>query len=153
MADTLLKRSSFGPISVLILLALGCSSPQSSEPKRPSETVDVPPALEIPIENDEVAVARTVDLSGIMPSNFPEGLPLHTPSSLVNFGDDDEGAWVDLLTDDPRIHVERSLTDQLSTSGWSSQPVSGAIELRKGSRRVKLMFREGNPGTIYRYEY
>ncbi len=149
---------SFVLLAATIVSALGCSRPGDSGPGKPSKTVDVPPALEISTENDEVAAPRTVDVAGLMPSNFPDDLPLHMPSSLVNFGDDEQGAWVELLSDDPRMHVEQTLTNRLRAGGWSARNVgSGSdidtFELRRSGYSVKLIIRQGNPGTLYRYEY
>ena len=143
----------------LTLLATGCSGPGESGSGNPSETVDVPPALEIPTENDEVAAPRAVeDVAGLMPSNFPEDLPLHRPSSLVNFGDDEQRAWVELLSDDPPIHVEQTLTNRLRSGGWSMSPIdSGSehrtFELRRSGHVARLTIRKSGPGTLFRYEY
>ncbi len=153
-----------GPLSFAVLLTLmlvtlsGCFGPGDSGSGDPSETVDVPPALEIPTENDEVAAPRAVEeVAGLMPSNFPEDLPLHRPSSLVNFGDDDKGAWVELLSDDPPIHVEQTLTNRLRAGGWSMNPMGSAknrtFELRRSGHVAKLIIRESGPGTLFRYEY
>lgn len=138
-----------------LLLVAGCRSEESGDtPPTPKETVDVGPSLEIPIEDDVQAVPRKVDVSGIMPSNFPKGLPLYPESSLVNFGDTDGKAWVDLISSDRSQTVERGLRGALGGAGWSIDETAPRVwALAKGQARVRLIFRDGEPGTIYRYEY
>ena len=136
------------------MLCLGACSPAADGPQPPEETVDVLPALEIPIDDDEQAAPRKIDLSGIMPSNFPKSLPLYEGSSLMNFGDDEGKAWVDLITDTRSARVETSLRRSLGAAGWSvDETAPGVWQLAKGSARARILFRAGDPGTVYRYEY
>lgn len=149
------------PVSALLLpflMALSvlgaCTKEADQDPKAAAETIDVPPALEIPIDNDPQAVPRKIDVSGIMPSNFPKSLPLYGDSSLMNFGDDDGKAWVDLLTQDGSAQVEKSLRRALGRAGWSVEEAApGVWQLGKGATRARVLFRDGDPGTVYRYEY
>lgn len=131
---------------------LGCSSPDSESAKA-AKTIDVPPALEIPIENDEVAAPRQEGVVGVLPETFPKSLPLHLPSSLIDFGDDGTRAWVDLQSSDPLPHVEQTLLSRARSDGWQVRAAGNGFQLEKGGVTAELALRNGNPGTVFRYYY
>lgn len=139
----------------LLLVALGlsaCSDDGTSPSGTPSEVVDVPAALDIPIDNDQQAAPREPEVSGILPADFPTSLPLYAPASLINFGSDGNTAWVEMLSPHSRSKVESDLKSRLRAAGWSSQG-SGTLELNRSGQKARLTFSDGQPGTLYRYEY
>lgn len=153
-----LSRSSASTLLLIAACALGplagCTSDSgSNEHKAPEETVDVAPSLEIPIEDDIQAVPRKVDLAGIMPSSFPKNLPLYSGSSLVDFGDEADFSWVELLADARQESIKTDLADKLRNKGWDLEEFENAFVLRRDGREARVYFRDGDPGTLYRYEY
>ncbi len=117
------------------------------------EAVDVEPALVIGTEDDPTAVVRPPALVGILPEDFPDGLPLYLPASLIDFGTADDGwVFVNLLTPHSFARVERELSAKLIDHGWTTAGGTGRL-LRKGSSRVRLRVEDARPGTRYRYEY
>lgn len=144
------------PLALLIFAGFGlvaCTGGDGAGTGTPSDVVDVPPALEIPIDNDQQAQPRKAEVSGIMPGDFPESLPLYLPSSLINFGNDSKTAFVELLSPDSRSKVESELKNRLRANGWSSQPAGGTFELSRQGQKARLTLGDGQPGTLYRYEY
>lgn len=137
----------------MALLALaGCRG----EPEtRELETVDVTPALEVDSSDDPQGRARTPDLVGILPSDFPSDLPLYLPASLIDFGQSARGRpTVSLLTPDGISTVRRVLFGRFQERGWTAAAASdGTIVLRKGGRTAWLRLEEARPGTLYRFEY
>ena len=139
---------------IAALLATACRPSPDQEPEL--EAIDVGPALEISIDDDQTPVERPPELIGILPDDFPEGLPLYLPASLVDFGTADNGwYYVNLLSPHAPGRVERELTTKLSEHGWAA----GAGQLRQGreyrnrGRRVKLSIADADPGTRYRFDY
>ncbi len=133
--------------------AAGCR--QSPGEQKPPPAVDVEPALEIPIDNDPVAVERGPELVGVLPGDFPADLPLYLPASLIDFGTGEDGwRYVELLTPHALARTDPGLATLLAERGWASDGASGGSRLlRKGSLRVRLRVENARPGTSYRFEY
>lgn len=136
------------------IAALGCGPGAEPGQEPPPETVDVAPAISIDVGNDPQAVAPKPSLTGVLPADFPDDLPLYLPASLIDFGGGAAGARsVTLLSPHARTRVAGELERLLAGRGWSVGGGGDARVLRKGSRQVRLEIRDGNPGTIFRFEY
>lgn len=131
----------------------GCrgESPEGQEDEL--EAVDVAPSLEIETADDPTATERAPSLVGLLPPGFPGDLPLYLPASLVDWGSGEGGRYVNLLTPHGRSRVERELTRLVREGGWTVTASGGGWLLRKGGQRVRLRIENGNPGTLYRFEY
>ena len=141
-------------VFVTLLLLQGCQPKADSASEQPELVAeDVGPSVEISIENDIQAAPPKKELVGVMPSTFPEDLPVHLPSSLVNFGDGEEGPWVELLTPDSRSTLESALRQLLASERWSINEVGSVWLLEKGQRRARLQIGEDGAGTLYRYDF
>lgn len=138
----------------LFFLAFTVSCSDAPSEKR-SPTVDVSPSIQVETSEDPKSVEREASFAGALPGNFPKDLPVYTPASLVDFGSSEGGgSFVDILTPHEVARVRRAFVGQLKKSGWSSAAGrDGELILSKGSRRVRLTIRDGEPGTLYRYEY
>ncbi len=142
--------------SVLIaaLLTTGCRRKPEEETVPELEAVDVAPGLTIPTEDDQQAVIRPLELVGVLPDDFPDGLPLYLPASLVDFGTVDDGwVYVNLLTSHSLARVARELDARLADRGWTIANNGGVRQLRRGNSRVRLVVENARPGTQYRFEY
>lgn len=141
-------------LAAFLVLALlgGCRKDPGEEPD-PLEAVDVVPALEIETAEDPTEAERPPALVGLLPSGFPTDMPLYLPASLVDWGTGDGGRYVDLLTPHGRGRVERELMALVRSGGWSATGAGGGWLLRKGGQQVRLRIEDGNPGTLYRFEY
>jgi len=135
-----------------LAFAVSCSDAPS---EKGSPTVDVSPSIQVETSDDPQSVEREAPFAGVLPGSFPKDLPVYTPASLVDFGSFEEGGgFVDILTPHDPARVRRAFVGQLRKSGWSSAAGRGGeLLLSKGSRRVRLAIRDGEPGTLYRYEY
>lgn len=128
----------------------------------PGETDDSPPELvaedvgskiEISPEDDVREVRRPQNqLSGVLPSDFPDDLPLHLPASLVDFGSE-SAPYVELLAQGSKSAIVADLTGRLRAGGWSLEGGGDAWTARRDGRVVKLTVRGGGSGATYRYEY
>ncbi len=134
-----------------VFIATGC---RQTEPEPELEAIDVAPALEIGTEDDPKAVARPPELVGVLPEDFPDGLPLYLPASLIDFGTADDGwVYVDLLTPHSLARVESELAARLAERGWTTALGGDVRRLRRGNSRVRLSVANARPGTQYRFEY
>lgn len=142
---------------VLSLTALGCGTEAPPEgAQRPSEIVDVKPMIaDVEISGDQQAVARKPSLIGVLPSDFPDDVPMYLPASLVDFGNTaDGGRSVSLATATGRSQVSDQLAGLLVAQGWQSEGDSGGRTVwRKGERTVRLRIETASTGTVYHFEY
>ena len=102
---------------------------------------------------DEAAPERREAFSGVLPSDFPEGLPLYKPSNLTDFGSEG-GRFVLLFSPDAATMVRDRMRSELARSGWTM--VDGTAERgtwRRGSQSVVLDVSDARPGTEIRIEY
>ncbi|MEM1203408.1 MAG: hypothetical protein AAGN66_09295 [Acidobacteriota bacterium] len=139
---------------LLVLAVSGCRPEGDGGNPEPSEIVDVPPALEIPIE-DDIQEKRPAGggLTGVLPSDFPSDLPLDLPASLVDFGGGGAGQrYVELLSSVGRGPLVESLTSQAAAAGWRVSG-QGPHRLERSGQVVTLVVKADSLGTLYRYEY
>ena len=114
------------------------------------ETVDVQePIPSVDTSEDIQEAEREPELTGILPGDFPQGLPVYLPSSVVELG---QGS-VTLLSPHARQQVERQYGQALRDAGWSVAGEGAILELSQSGRTVKLVYAEGGPGTAYRIDY
>ncbi len=142
----------------LTLLAGALLSSCSAKPPAEDDslaTEDVAPGLELSIDEDTQATARKPSLSGVLPGDFPQDLPLHLPASLIDFSqEDDPERSITLFSPDPSSKVRASLEAKLAAAGWSLSPEgAGSWTLGKGSRRAHLSVEDARPGTQVRIRY
>jgi len=140
------------PLLLLLPLLLSCGGEEEPEEER-LDAVDVPPPLTFETEDDPRQAAAEPRLSGVLPRDFPSGLPLYLPASLVDSETTGSGASVTLLTAAPLSEVRDELVERARAQGWSVEPGAGGASLHKGLTRVRLRVEDARPGTHYVYEY
>lgn len=139
-------------LPVLILLyACDRSAPEKREPE-PLETVEIGggPDATLTTEFDERAKRVEIDMGGVLPSNFPQDMPVFSPSSVVDFGP----GYVELDSPVPVGEVRSSLGAQIQRSGWAVESIGdgGSMYSRNGLR-VRVVLSDPGSGTRIRYEY
>jgi len=144
----------FGIVLLTAALLGGCGGAENQE-EAPLETVDVGPGLEVSTEDDPQEKPRREGLVGELPGGFPADLAIYLPASLVDLGDAaGERRMVALLSPHGVAAVSENLETSLRQKGWQlGAPQGGRRLLSKGGRQVWLEIGEGQPGTLYRYEY
>lgn len=151
-----------GALTVLLTVGLpavcllaACGPADQSEPQE-VETVDVVPGRTTVLTTayDEVAERRQEGSLGVLPSDFPQDLPLYQPASLTDFGSPEGGRYVLLFSPDEKGVVQQRMKVELRRSGWTL--VEGSAErgtYRRGSQSVVLSVTDARPGTEIRVEY
>jgi hypothetical protein len=144
------------PFAPLALLLAACAGPDAGEPGE-LELIEVAPSRTSVLTTDyDVAAApqsRTA-FSGVLPSDFPDDLPLYDPSTLTDFGGEGGGRYVILFTPDATTMVRDRMRGELARSGWTL--IDGDTESgtwRRGSHSVIMYISDARPGTEIRVEY
>lgn len=141
-------------LAVLIAItSVACdrSAPESREPME-LDTVDVGggPDAGLTTEFDERARRVEIEMGGVLPSDFPEGMPIFSPSSVVDLGP----GFVEMDTPVPLNEVRSSLGAQIQKAGWTVESIGeeGSLYSRNGQQvRVELL--DPGSGTRIRYRY
>ena len=145
-------------LAVIAILLAGCGqTPAARRGIGDVETVEVDagPGAELTTEFDEQAQQLDSSLAGVVPEDFPEDVPIYTPSSLVDFGEIREG-WRYLEFDTAKTPpaVRAKLKTGLVDNGWLPSTAGGGVEsYLKGGRRLGINLSDLHPGTRIRYEY
>lgn len=149
------RRSILGLV-LLTLISGGCRP--AGEPRElDTEDVSGPIDAELSYVEDTQAVQRAPELSGVLPSDFPEDFPIFKPATVVDFGElGDERYYVTLFTPESRASVERLINGAAPRSGWSLQsasPEAGEFVFRSRGRTVVTRMSNEVGGTEIRLEY
>lgn len=152
----LVRRTAFA-----LLVIASISSCRRSEPVRRDavelETVEVGagPNAELTTEHDPQARAVAIELAGVLPSDFPAGLPVFAPASIVDFGRlAGERGFVELDSPVPVAEVRSLLAAQVSRAGWTAQAIGDRGDtFSKEGRQVRVILTDLQSGTRIRYEY
>ncbi|MBP1643015.1 MAG: hypothetical protein H6Q03_1684 [Acidobacteria bacterium] len=122
------------------LLAGGCrraSEPEAGREPAPLPTVDVsePPDARASLEHEQVEQRRTESaVAGVLPSGFPDDVPLPQPSSLVDFGRGPLGGpSVTLEVQVSAAAAQRAYEARLAGAGFERQAPG---LWRRGRRRI-----------------
>ncbi len=155
-----MRRRRTPAIAVLLLLGAGCGggAPGGRPVEAELETVEVGPAVgaDLSTELDEQAELETPTIAGVLPSDFPEDLPLYAPSSLIDFGTAESGRrFVEFDTPTACPEVSGRLAPELAAAGWRRVGTEDGTtaELHKGERQVALRLLERPPGCGIHIEY
>ena len=158
------RRRAGVPAAILVVLGLGACGPPS-EPRRgetPLATEEVPPPPDalVDVSRDPQEERRPrAELAGVLPGDFPPGLPPPRQATVADFGGASEGeaaSWVAFLVPHPLPAVAAAYRERLEGAGWNVQgDASGPWELVSADRRRRALVelaREG-PSTrvVVRY--
>jgi hypothetical protein len=140
----------------LAFLACGRTEPKPRKPKE-LETVDIGSGYDAALSTEADKKERRIkaDVGGVLPSDFPAGLPVFSPSSIVDFGHAaDSGGFVVLDSPVTRSEVASSLRTRVERAGWAVESVNGEVTTySKGGQRVDVRLTDLGSGTRIRYEY
>lgn len=129
---------------------LGCGAPGEPPPDSEAlETVDVserPDARVDPSRDPVEKPTETVEMAGVLPTNFPADLPPPSGSSLV---DHDPGVVVFMVPEPPGLVRER-YRRRLEGAGWSP---TGADSWTRDGITIELSFSPRGPGTRIELRY
>ncbi len=141
-----------------LTLAAGCAPPPGGNEPPPLETEEVaaPTDAALSVADDERGVRRrAVGLSGVLPGDFPAGMPLPEPVSVIDFAAGAEGRYV--VLDSPRAVAElaRSWTARLEAAGWKVAPAGGAGRWRvsRGGAASAIEITDTGAGSRIRVDY
>ncbi|HKI85224.1 MAG TPA: hypothetical protein VKA53_00630 [Thermoanaerobaculia bacterium] len=140
-------------LAASLLVACGGGGKQSS--RLQTEDVAPPPDASLSTAHDMQAKAVSEGISGVVPGDLPRGLPLYSPSTVVDFGKAGPGKrYLTLVTADAPAKVERSMRADLVAAGWTlSELAAGKVAAAKGGIEVDLQWIDAKPGTRIRIEY
>lgn len=141
------------PIFLVVVLG-GCGSADETEGQ--IEVVDVAPGRTSTLTTayDEVSQRRPENSVGVLPSDFPDALPVYRPASITDFGDANSHRFVLFFSPDEPSMVRQRMARELDRTGWALIDRGGERgTYRRGSHSVILDIREARPGTEIRVEY
>jgi hypothetical protein len=155
-----LPRNLRGAQLLGIVVGAGLTTPgcrrepeQTSPPPVPTlETVDVepPPDARVDVSRDVQEVRRVEQLSGVLPSDFPTGLPLPPGASLVDQGP----RWVELLIGRPPATVRGEFMQRVRGAGWQVETTgTDAWALQRDGTRARASLAAQGPSTRLRFDY
>lgn len=150
-------RTALAILLGLSLLGLAACK-QSSSPQKVTEldTVEVEEVADAShtADQDEKARYKAAKVAGVMPSDFPSGLPVLAPSSIVDFGRQGSSGYVVVDSSVPFAEATSSMRAQLEVAGWSAESTNnqGGTWSKQG-QRVQITLSDLNPGARIRYEY
>ena len=141
--------------AALLLVALACAPREqgaSSEASIETEDVDAGPTSNmVPLEDEQTANTGE-QLSGLLPDDFPNDLPVYLPSSVSDFGVVSEAVrFLELRTPDSAATVRSAIAQNWSQRGWRA---TGNGTYERSGRNVTLsVTEEGLADTRIRIEY
>ncbi|MEM8961865.1 MAG: hypothetical protein AAGD38_10315 [Acidobacteriota bacterium] len=155
-------RFNFALLLLAVLLtSVACRQTDDDTPPPPpvleTEEVGAPDAIDP--DQDPRATARRSSgpqLRGVLPSDFPQDLPVALPASIVDLSGDAEG---ERLVSFAAFGVSQSslrndLLARLAGAGWQiDESASGSWQLSKDGRRATLRIDKDGPTAQFHYQY
>jgi hypothetical protein len=139
---------------------LACPQQEAGEGSRGDEALEVedvtlPVDTALSIEADVKGPKFVEGIGGVLPSDYPLGLPTHEPSSVEGFGTLPNGRrFVEFDSPTAAAAVAASLEERLRLSGWQSRVVAeGRFEASKEGSQVSIAVSDLYSGSRIRVEY
>lgn len=140
----------------LAALAVACApSERPGEEPAELEIVDVEMAenQELDLSGDRKA-ARRSEGGGVLPSDYPTGLPVYKPSTIADIGQSADGGYVQFRSRDPEGKVKSWYLAALQSGGWSVETAPGGVLVAaRGGARARITIEQPGPVSIIRVEY
>jgi len=142
----------------LLILVVGCNrAPSKDRGTTELEDIDIgaAPDAELSTELDEQGRQVAIEVSGVLPTDVPLDVPIHSPSSLVDFGEvDEQRRYLAVDTSAGVGTVRGQLVSELGDQGWALASEAGSkLEFSKAGRLLVVVVEDLKPGTRLRYEY
>ena len=141
-------------------LLLSCSPRDGQETASRQEVLEVedeslPVDAALSPETDVKGPPIVQGVSGVLPSDYPRGLPTPEPSSVSDVGDGPNGMrFVELESPTGSSTVVTDLQSRLKSSGWSvSRIADGRFEASKQGAEVRFEISPLYSGSRIRVEY
>ena len=137
----------------LVFGLVGCDR-SADKPQAPKEldTVDIGGGFDagLSTEFDEKARQVEIELGGVLPSDFPDAMPVFSPASVVDFGP----GYVELDTPVAMSEAQSTLGGQIQRAGWTVDSIGdGGSRYSRAGRQVRIAMTKSGTGTRIRYEY
>jgi len=141
-------------LAVVLTLAGACAPPQEDglEPFETEEVGGAPDAT-ADLSADPVGPRPAEGLSGVLPSHFPRSVPIITPSSLVDFGEDERGRHVLVLVGGTLAGVRERQLAAIRQAGFTVSGSGSAYRASGRGTEVTLDFRDQGGATEIRIGY
>jgi hypothetical protein len=148
-------RRGWGALAAATLLAVACAPRQQESELEPLETEEVggAPDSTADLTTDAVGPRPVEGLSGVLPSGFPRDLPVVTPSSLVDFGEEGSGHYVLIVVGGSQDNVRQRQIEALRAGGWTVTGGPREYRLQKGGTSVRLSLAGDRAATELRFLY
>jgi hypothetical protein len=119
------------------------------------EEISLPVDSGLSTESDVKGPPIVQGVSGVLPSDYPRGLPTHEPSSVSDVGDrPDGGRFVEFESPTSAATVAAELESRSRRAGWHVEKTGpGRFRASKDGMRVGLEVSELFSGSRIRVEY
>lgn len=137
-----------------LALAIACAPDGAPERSEALEMEEVSASLddELSLDSDEIGERPAAEeLSGVLPEDFPPGLPVPAPASVVDLGSAGAGRYVELFSAEPIDRVRSDWLERLRAAGWSASALPGTVS--NAGRQVRIEMSSEGGGTSMRLEY
>lgn len=141
--------------ALALTLALGACRSEAPEPGKspPLETVELAPAEELDLSADPAGRPMDEGSGGVLPEDFPSGLPVLRPSTVSDLGTAGGGRYVELETPDPPSRTGPRYRAMLEAAGWRAVGGAEGMVVERQGRRVRIGVQPMGSGTRIRIEY
>ena len=142
----------------LVALIFGCNqAPQKNQGVIELETVDIgaAPDAGLSTEGDEQGRYVAADVAGVLPTDVPADVTIYSPSSLVDFGELDDGRRF-LAVDTPSNleSVRSQVVSELEAVGWRlASEQNSRLRFTKANAQLIVVLEDLEAGSRIRYEY
>jgi hypothetical protein len=143
----------------VMAFAIACSQPPA-QPPAPAEltTEDVAAAPDASADLSGDGVPRpssrpAAGLAGVLPSDFPTGVPLPIGGSVVDFGSGDAGSHVVLRYREPSRDLVAELRRRLTAAGYRLTEAGEEITAERGSEHLRFTVASVGSASELRVSY
>lgn len=144
-------------VMALLLLAFGCSKSARDQGITELDTVEIgeAPDAGFSTEFDEQARQVVTEAAGVLPTDIPLDVPIHSPSSLIDFGEaGEQRRYVAVDTSANVSKIRQKVVSELASAGWElSSDADPRMEFSKAGNSLIVVVEDLRPGTRLRYEY
>jgi hypothetical protein len=156
----LVLKTSFVLLALVVSFMFACSDQQAPDSAATEEALEVedvslPVDSGLSTETDVKGPPIVQGVSGVLPSDYPRGLPTHEPSSVSDIGDrPDGGRFVEFESPTGAATVAAGLESRLRRAGWHLETTGpGRFRAAKDGVQVDLEVSDLFSGSRIRVEY
>ena len=147
-------------ILAAVVVAAGCAPTKSGGGEQAAQPLEVE-EISLPVDSalsteaDRKGPPVVQGVAGVLPSDFPRDVTVHTPSSVSDFGDTADGSrFVELESPTAVAAVTASFEQRLRGQGWVvRRSGADALQVSKNGRAVTITISQLDSGSRIRVEY